>query len=260
MKHIRALIVEDEPLARAALLRLLADERDIALVGEVSDGPSALKAIRRHRPELVFLDVRLPGLSGLELLQELNGEMPPAVIFVTAHDRYAVPAFAAAAVDFLLKPFTRERFRESLQRARLRLRGKPPPEPTLAALVQSVRARANPSVMSLKVGKSFVLVRVDEIEAIVAARACSVLHTAEARLRTRTGLPALEKKLPPAKFVRINRSTLVNVAQIKEIIPKTHGDGLVRMASGQEFPLSRRWRAHSLALTAPAERPSRRQA
>lgn len=250
MKQIRALIVEDEPLARAALRRHLASDKEVVIVGECGDGLTALKAIRQHRPDLVFLDVGLPGLSGLDLLNELNGEMPPAVIFVTAHARYAIPAFAAAATDFLLKPFTRERFRKSLQRARLRLNSKSLSRRRLATLVENARAEARPSVLTLKVGRRFVLVRAEEIESISASRSHAVLQTPDGRLRTRVSLPSLEKKLPPGLFVRVNRSTLINDRLIREIVRKTHGDGVVRMASGREFPLSRRWRAHWSPLTA----------
>ena len=241
MKPIRALIVEDEPLARSRLRRLVLDEADLTLMGECGDGTTALKAIRQHRPELVFLDVRLPGLSGLELLKALDGERPPAVIFVTAHDRYALPAFASGAVDFLLKPFTRDRFRESLQRARLRLWSQPPAKQERAA-----------DVLGLKVGRRFVLIPTDEIEAVVAGRSCSVLHTAAAHHRTRLSLAVLEKKLPPGKYVRINRSTLVNAARIKEVVPKDHGDGLLRLENGRTFALSRRYRAHWSALLGAA--------
>jgi len=251
VKHIRALIVEDEPLARDVLRRLVEGEDDIVLIDECADGITALKAIQRHRPELVFLDVRLPGLSGVDLLKKLDGSLPPAVIFVTAHDRYAVPAFAAHAVDFLLKPFTRERFRESLQRARHRLRGKPSLKPSLAVLAQNANRHSDSaSLLSFKVGKRFVLVQAGEIEAIVASGAYSVIHTLEASHRTRCRVPLLEQKLPPGKFLRINRSTIINAERIKEIVRKEHGDGFVRLQSGREFSLARRWRAHWSVLMA----------
>jgi two-component system LytT family response regulator len=253
MKYIRTLIVEDEPIARAALRRLVEEEKDIALVAECPDGLTALTAIRQHRPELVFLDVQLPGLNGLDLLQALDGDMPPAVIFVTAHSRYALSAFASHATDFLLKPFTPERFRESLKRARLRLRDRLPIENSLSTLAKNTRPRGTPpSVLSLKVGKRFVLIRADAIEAIVANESSSVLHTTEGNHRTRLSLAALEKKLPPGKLVRINRSTLVNAEHVKDLVHKEHGDGLLRLDNGQEFPLARRYRKQWAVLMDPS--------
>jgi two-component system LytT family response regulator len=246
VRKIRAVIVEDEPLARNVLRRLVAAEKDVTVVAECGDGPAALKVLRAERPDLVFLDIRLPGMSGLDLLQSLGADAAPAVIFVTASDRHAVRAFSSHAVDYLLKPFSPERFREAVHRARIRLREKfAPRETPLAALARTVKTgRERPAALSLKTGRSFVLVREDEIQAIVADRGASVLHTTLASHRTRQTLTALEKKLPRGKFIQINRSTLVNAAHVGEILRKRHGDGIVRLKSGLEFPLARRWRAH----------------
>lgn len=244
MKKIRAVIVEDEPLAREVLRRLVAGEPDLVIVAECTDGLTALKTVRAERPDLLFLDIRLPGLGGLELLQSLDGEAPPAVIFATASERHAVRAFSSHAVDYLLKPFTRERFREAVERARRRLRGRARPlEPA------GPRGAAAAS-LGLKVGRKFVLLRGEDIEFVAANRGGSVVATASDRHRTRQTLGTVLKKLPPGKFLRINRSTLINLDHIGEIIRKSHGDGRVRLKSGHEFPLARRWRAHWAALLA----------
>lgn len=252
MKKIRAVIVEDESLARDVLRRFVAGEKDIVLLAECLDGRSGLEMVRAERPDLLFLDIRLPGLNGLELLQSLDGDAPPAVIFVTASDRHAVRAFSSHAVDYLLKPFTQERFREAVDRARRRLRGQlPPPGSGLAAMVRQMETRGEsvPS-LSLKVGRGFVILRAEEIESVVANRGGSVVTTAAAPHRTRLTLATLQKKLPPENFIRVNRSTLVNSSHVAEITRKSHGDGRVRLQSGREFPLARRWRAHWTALLA----------
>src|SRR5688572_22992563 len=187
--------------------------------------------VRTERPDLLFLDIQLPGLNGLELLQSLDGDTPPAVIFVTASDRHAVRAFSSHAVDYLLKPFTRERFREALSRARLRLRGKLWPVKT--ELTSLIRQAGGPSEsnssLSLKVGRGFIILRVDEIQSVVANRGGSVVSTSSVSYRTRQTLGVLQGKLPAEHFIRINRSTLVNPECIAEIIRKSHGDGRVRL-------------------------------
>jgi two-component system LytT family response regulator len=252
LKKIRAVMVEDEPLARDVLRRLIAAEKDLVLVAECADGAVALEIIRTERPDLLFLDIRLPGLSGLELLETLAQDAPPAVIFATASERHVVRAFSSHAVDYLLKPFTRERFRDALEKARDRLRGqRPSPSSKLAALAKEAAARGEiSSSLSLKVGRKFVLLRVEEIESVTANRGGSAVVTAAENHRTRQTLAVLQTKLPSGNFLRINRSTLVNTGHIAEIIRKSHGDGRVRMRSGREFPLARRWRAHWAALLA----------
>jgi two-component system LytT family response regulator len=250
LRKIRAVIVEDEPLARNVLCRLVAGEKDIALVAECADGLAGAEIVRSERPDLLFLDIRLPGLNGLELLQSLDGNTPPAVIFVTASDRHAVRAFSSHAVDYLLKPFTRESFREAVNRARLRLRGKLSPLKTEPASLARQTDGPNNTIssLSLKVGRGFIILHVEEIESVVANRGGSVVSTSSTSYRTRQTLGVLQKKLPAGKFIRVNRSALVNSNHVGEIIRKRHGDGRVRLKSGREFPLARRWRAHWTVL------------
>ena len=239
-------MVEDEPLARDVLRRLIAGEPDMLLVAECVDGTMALETIRTERPDLLFLDIRLPGLSGLELLETLAHDAPPAVIFATASDRHAVRAFSSHAVDYLLKPFTRERFRAALDKARARLHSRT----RLSEVAARAPRSATPASLSLKVARGFVVLRFEEIESLTAGRAGSAVNTSIASHRTRQTLAVLQNKLPPEKFLRINRSTLINTEHIMEIIRKGHGDGRVRLRSGREFPLARRWRAQWATLLA----------
>jgi len=244
VKKIRALIVEDEPLAREKLRRLLRAEADIVVVAECADGRTAVASIHKHRPELVFLDVRLPGMSGFDVLKSLKDDLPPAVIFVTAFD-HATRAFDSDATDYLLKPFSSERFKQALERARKRVTRHSSRLETLVKAVTEHQKRPSAAhdTISFRVGTRIVLVRTDEIQAIVAARIHSTIHTEAQRYRTRRTLSEFENDLKCRGFIRINRSTIINRQHVHEIVKKTHGDGIVRLKSGKEFSSSRRYRA-----------------
>ncbi len=182
---VRALIVDDEAVARRRIRRLLAPERDIVLVGECGDGASALKAIVADKPHLVFLDVQMPELDGFEVVLALAPEELPDVVFVTAFDRYALRAFDVHAVDYLLKPFTRERFQTALSRARARLET-PRSSPTdhLAPLMDDVRAtRPHPTRVAVRTGDRFVVVEWDQVDWIEAADNYVTLHVGPRALR-----------------------------------------------------------------------------
>ena len=243
MKKIPALIVQGFPEIRAALREMVATEKDLLLVGECSDGASGAAAIRRHRPQLLFLGVQLRGMNGFELLKFLEGEAPPAVIFVSPFD-HAAGAFGVHAVDYLLKPFTRQRFKQAVQRARLRL-------DSLSNSRERVKAALPTGFtkpISVRAGRRIVLIKPDEIDAVVAQRSYSALHVGGTIHRARLSLSELQEKLPAAKFLRISRSTLVNKKRIQEIVRKGHGDALLRLEGGREFRLSRRYRAQWSAL------------
>ena len=223
---------------------MLATEKDLLLVGECTDGASAAAAIRKHRPQILFLGVRLHGMNGFELLKFLDGEVPPAIIFVSPFGHYAAEAFSVHAVDYLLKPFTRQRFKLAIQRARVRLEQKLDSPAAKAILAVSGR----PKPLRVKEGGRILLLRPDEIDAIVAHRNYSALHASGAVHRARSSLSTLQMKLPPGEFLRISRSAVVNTKRVTHIVRKSHGDGVVRLANGQEFPLSRRYRAQWSAL------------
>jgi two-component system, LytTR family, response regulator len=229
---IRALLVEDEPLAVRRLRRLLRDETDVKVVGACGDAPAARAAIQSLAPDLVLLDVHLPGADGLSLLERLPVERRPAVIFVTAYDRYAVPAFAHEAVDYLLKPIDPERFRVALARARRRLAQREHAAGDGAPLARIlVRER----------GRAF-FVRVEEVDWFEAGGNYVRLHVGHAAHRVRVPLARLEARLDPRAFRRINRSAIVRIDGIRELQPWFHGDGVVLLKSGPRLRLSRRFR------------------
>lgn len=228
---IRALLVEDEPLALRRLRRLLRDEADVKVVGTCGDVPAARAAIATANPDLLLLDVQLPGADGLSLLDGLPDGRRPAVIFVTAHDRYAVPAFGYEAVDYLLKPVDPERFRAALARARRRLARPERAEHGAPLTRLLVRER----------GRAF-FVRVDEVDWFEAAGNYVRLHGGRTTHRVRLPLARLEARLDRRTFRRISRSHIVRLDGIRELQPWFHGDGLVILTSGAKLRLSRRYR------------------
>lgn len=229
---IHALVVEDEPLAVRRLRRLLREEPDVKVVGTCGDVPAARASIETLSPDLVLLDVRLPGADGLSLLDGLPAERRPAIIFVTAYERYAVPAFSHEAVDYLLKPIDPERFRVALARARRRL-GR-----------QDRMAGAGSPLTRLLVrerGRAF-FVRVNDVDWFEARGNYVRLHAGHATHRVRVPLTRLATRLDPGVFRQISRSHIVRIDGIRELQPWFHGDGVVILASGARLRLSRRYR------------------
>ena len=244
--EIKALIVEDEPLARERLRNLLAAERDVVIVGESADGRSAVSAIREHRPDLVFLDVNMPELNGFGVIETIGPDRMPAVIFVTAYDQFAVRAFDAHALDYLLKPFDADRFRTAVARARetLRHRDEGQINSRLDALLDEVRRPDYLERIAVRVSGKIVLLRTDEIEWIGAEGNYARLHTSSQSHLIRETMGALEAKLDPARFLRIHRSTIVNTDAIAELEPLYQGDYVVIMRDGARLTSSRGYRAN----------------
>lgn len=241
---LRALIVDDEAVARRRIRRLLAAERDIVLVGECGDGASALKAIVSDKPHIVFLDVQMPELDGFEVVLALAPEELPGVVFVTAFDRYALRAFDVHAVDYLLKPFTRDRFQTALSRARARL-GAPRTALTdhLAPLLDDVRAtRPHSPRVAVRTGDRFVVIEWDQVDWVEAADNYLTLHVGPREHLLRQTLAALEQQLDPERFVRVHRSSIVQVDRITELRPVSHGDAEVVLRNGTRLTVSRTWR------------------
>jgi len=243
---IRALIVDDELLARARVKKMLADEPEIEIAGECANGAEAISFIQKHRPDLVFLDVQMPEVSGFDVLRELspNG-WPPAVIFVTAHDQHALEAFEVHALDYLLKPFKQARFRQALQRARQKLNAqdaKGQNERFQEWLVAQEQT-AYPSRITVKSGEHTVFVEVHEVDYIEAAANYAILHAGATNHILRETLTNLEAKLSPKRFLRVNRSAIVNLERIKAIQPATRGDHVVLLKNGKELTLTRGVRA-----------------
>jgi two-component system, LytTR family, response regulator len=239
MKSIRTLIVDDEPLARERLRGLLSAEAEVEIIGECASGTEAVATIRSAAPDLVFLDMQMPGCDGLQVLAELPGDRRPAVIFATAHERFAVDAFDVAAVDYLLKPFDRERLQQALRRAReaLQIRrsgpaGATPPAPRDVAANRHER-------IAVKADGRIVFLQPGEITRVEAADNYVMLHLVSGRLMLRETMTAIETRLGSVDFVRVNRSALVHRGQIKEIQPAQHGDYTVVLRDGTKLPLSR---------------------
>jgi two-component system LytT family response regulator len=245
MDKIRTLIVDDEPLARQRLRTLLATAPDFEVIGECGDGAEAIAAISERAPELVFLDVQMPGLDGMAVIEELGPERAPAFIFVTAYDRYALQAFEVQALDYLLKPFDRERFTKALDRARAAVRREPTADngTQLRALIEEiVPARKYQDRVMIKSGNRVVFLKVEEIDWVEAAGNYLRLHVGRETHLLRETMSALEARLDPAKFLRIHRSTIVNIDRIQEFHPLFHGDYAVLLNDGTQLTLSRGYR------------------
>jgi two-component system LytT family response regulator len=241
----RVLIADDEPLARERLRMLLTQEDWVEIAGECQNGPEAVGAIQKLRPDLVFLDVQMPGATGFDVIQQVGVSRMPPVVFVTAFDRYALRAFDVHALDYLLKPFDRERFQQALARARQHLDRKDPGEleRRLIELVQDLRSSPQrPERFVIKSAGRVFFVRTDEIDWIEAAGNYVKLHVgAEAHLLRET-MNSLEAQLNPDLFYRIHRCHIVNIERVKELQPWFNGEYVVFLRSGARLTLSRGYR------------------
>jgi two-component system, LytTR family, response regulator len=252
---IRAMIVEDAPLARKGIRLYLEDEPDIELVDEAADGPEGVAKILACRPDLLFLDVQMPGFDGFEVLERTRDSNRKAVIFITAHEEYALRAFDRDAVGYLLKPIERSRFRAVIARARALLRGMTQEaagaggeqvqaqegnfQPDLAL---QFRGSTPLSRIVVKRGDRFVLLPIKDIDWIEASGEYVTLHTRNGASLLRVSLSELEARLDNRSFARIHRGTIVNLDAIKEIHPRSHGDCTVYLNDGRELRLSRNYR------------------
>jgi len=239
---MRTLIVDDEPLARERIRKLLQRETDVEILGECGDGREAVAAIRRDRPDLVFLDVQMPELDGFGVLEQLARETLPAVVFVTAYDQFALRAFEVHALDYLLKPFDRERFEKTLERVRDQFQARQTAQLShrISELLADLKSGAKqPDRLAIKSGGKVVFVRIEEVDWIEAADNYVNLHVGNDSHLHRQTMAALEGKLPADKFLRISRSTIVNIEQIKELQPLFHGEYAVILRNGTRLTLSR---------------------
>jgi two-component system, LytTR family, response regulator len=241
-RRIRALVVDDEPLARRRIRRLLERDPEVETIGDCGDGEAAVAAIAEHAPDLVFLDVQMPGVDGFAVLERLPADRTPLVVFVTAYDQYALRAFEVSAVDYLLKPFDRRRFDKALQRAKARLAaeaGGALGQRTLA-LLEELRARASHlDRLVIKSGGRAFFLKTDEIDWIEAEGKYVRLHVGRESYLLREPLGTLEAQLDPRRFLRIHRSTIVNIDRIRELQPWFHNEVRVILRDGTELMLSR---------------------
>lgn len=252
---IKALVVDDEPIARHAIVRLLAEDTDIEVVGERGDGVSALKAIRELDPDLVFLDIKMPALSGVDVVAQIDHEREPALVFVTAYERYAVRAFEANAVDYLVKPFSRERFFVTLARVKRRLASTDAAvdaaasQQVLRALNDLRREQNYLERIPVPVDEHLVLVDVRDIDWIEASRNLARLHVGKQVHELRETMTALEARLNPRHFARVHRSAIVNIGRITAIHPWFNGHHVLVLNSGQQLRMSRYQHETFLRLT-----------
>ena len=239
----RTLIVDDEPLARERLRGFLADDPTIEVVGEAGNGREAVGAILQLAPDLVFLDIQMPEMDGFEVIAALKDKVPPAVVFATAYDQFAVKAFEVHAVDYLLKPFDSDRVNETLRRVARRLKQGEANGPRLDGLIAEIKSRPDtPGRLLIKADKKMVLVPMDDIDWVEAADNYVVLHVGKESHIQRETLSAMEIKLPSDTFIRISRSTIVNINRIKELQPLFHGEYAVILKTGARLTLTRTYR------------------
>jgi two-component system LytT family response regulator len=239
---IRILVVDDEPLARERITSLLAKEKDVEVIGECENGGEAVEKIKALSPDLVFLDVQMPGMGGFDLLRALESESMPLVIFVTAFDKHALKAFEVHALDYLLKPFKQDRFKQTVQRARDALANRQAGAASknlLALLGQAKPERERLARIPVRTGERMTFVKTDQIEYVESAGNYVVLHAGKENHVVRETLTALEEKLDPRQFIRISRSTLVKADQIKEIQPLFKGDHAIVLHSGKQLTMTR---------------------
>ena len=242
---IKALIVDDEAIARERVRRFLSAESDIEVLGECRNGREAVTAIKKFTPDLVFLDIQMPEMNGFEVLAAVGTQTIPAIVFVTAYDQYAIRAFEVHALDYLLKPFNRERFRRSLQHARTLL-GRDKQEvkdDRLLSLLEDIKSshKYAERLVIKSTGRVYFLKTV-EIDWIEACGNYVNLHSGSEKHMLREAISHLESRLDPDKFLRIHRSRLVNIDRIKELTPLFNGDYTVTLQDGTELTLSRTYR------------------
>jgi two-component system LytT family response regulator len=246
-KKIRTLIVDDEPIARRNLRALLGGDPEVEIVGECGSGPQAVSLIQAEPPDLLFLDVQMPEMDGFEVLKSLDPGQIPAVIFVTAYDQYAIKAFEVQALDYLLKPFNDERFAQALERAKRQLEQREAAglKQRLLALLETETgnpASAPPSYEEkflIKTASRVFFVKAEEIDWIEAADYYVCLHVGVQNHLLRETMSEMEAKLAPARFLRIHRSTIVNLSRVRSIQTRAGGEYAVVLEDGTLLRLSR---------------------
>jgi two-component system, LytTR family, response regulator len=248
---LQAIIVDDESPARRRVRDLLAQETDIAIAAECASGREAIGAIIAHRPDLLFLDIQMPGVNGFEVLRALPSKSLPAVIFTTAYDQHALEAFEVHALDYLLKPFKAARFKAALERAREHLQKRNGTDARILALLERFQpSRAYTTRFVVKSATRVVIVKADEIDWIESASNYALLHVGDKTHVLRETMRSLEEQLSPEQFVRVSRSAIVNIGRIKELQPMMKGEYVVILANGKQLTMTRGIRELQQALQA----------
>jgi two-component system, LytTR family, response regulator len=259
MSLIRTLVVDDEPLARAGVRALLGEDPEVEVVAECANGRQAVDAIHAHAPDLVLLDVQMPQVDGFAVVRQIGAARMPVVVFVTAFDQYALKAFEARALDYLLKPFTDERFRDVVARAKEHVRqrrvgalgaqlaallaGHAPPPASSAARPTAAPAEPPPRFL-VRLGSRTTFVRVEDVDWVEASDYYAQLHVGGATHLVRETMQEIERRLDPRRFVRVHRSAIVNVERVREIRSGAGGRQEVVLRDGTRIPVSRGRREH----------------
>jgi two-component system LytT family response regulator len=254
---IRVLIVDDEPIARRGIRQQLRGEADLEVIGECGDGAAAIDAITELAPDLVFLDIQMPEVGGFDVVEAIGVARMPAVVFVTAYDEHALRAFDVHAVDYVLKPIDRHRFRTAVERARRRLEAHAPGQldrqldRRIAAVLEELGRPAHDYAkrLAIKGDGRVMLVDVDEVDRLEAAGNYVEVHSGARHHLVRETMASLEARLDPARFVRVSRSSIVNATRVRELQPMFSGDFVVVLRDGTKVTGSRRYRAAFDVLT-----------
>lgn len=250
---LKTLIVDDEPLARDGLRMLLADDPDITGIDEARNGHEAIRAIRERQPDLVFLDVQMPERDGFSVVREVGPDAMPAVVFVTAHDQYAIQAFEINAFDYLLKPVTEERFKQALARAKHRLSAGPVDSSSrqIIGLLQTIASpRKLLTRLAVQTAGKTIFVDLEDVDWIEAAENYVQLHAGKSRHLIHVSMNAIEKSLDPQMFLRVHRSIIVNVRRVKEMQSVLHGEYLITLHNGVRLKSGRTYHEKLEALAA----------
>lgn len=242
---IRTIVVDDEPLACKRLVKLLEQDPEIKVIEVCADGKEAIEKINEKQPDLVFLDIQMPEINGFDVLQNLDQDHVPAIIFVTAYDEYALKAFEVHALDYLMKPFSEERFNDSLKRAKAAI--KQESKTAINSKVENLLEYLEPSRESLsrilvKSSNRYFFLKVNDIDWIESAGNYVRIHSGDKNYLIRDTMINMEKKLDSDLFFRIHRSTIINVDKVKELEQWFHGDYMVIMHSGEKLTLSRNYK------------------
>lgn len=245
--RIRALVVDDEPLAREMIREMLENDSEVEIVGECANGRDAVEAIRSSAPDLVFLDVQMPEIGGFEVLESLDPKATPHVIFVTAYDQYAVRAFEVHALDYLLKPYDRERFDAAWNRAKaqIKLDRTSRRDQDIIALLEELKA--GPRYLErlvIKNGGRVFFLHVQDVYCIEAEGNYVRVYDNQKGYLLRETISSLEEQLDPKQFLRIHRSAIVKIDRIKEMQPWFHGEYRIIMENGKQLALSRNYRSN----------------
>lgn len=246
---IRAIIADDEPPARDRIRHLLQSQADVEIVAECGSGPDTIAAVQEHTPDLLFLDVQMPGCDGFGVLSALSAQSLPLVIFTTAYDEHALKAFEAHALDYLLKPFKPARFLDAVDRVRRQLENQNAERAT-QSLLELLRKQSAPHLtrLAVKSGDKVIFVKATDIECIESAGNYVVVHAGGEQHVLRETLTDLESQLNPLQFLRISRSAIVNLNFVRELQPLFKGDHAVILQSGKSVPMTRGLREVEKAL------------